>query len=297
MKKFLHKFGLLLGVVLIAFDLGACSKKNSSSSQKKLTKINVVATTNFYGQIAKEVLGDHGKVTSIIDSPNVDPHDFTPTTATAKTVSKANLVIYNGVGYDSWVKKLNAKKYLSVGKVVKAKDGDNEHLWYNPKNMELLVDALVKQYSSMLPQYKEEFKKNASAYKKKLNTLTAKIDEIKKLKHNNNVAVSEPVFNYALQAMGFNITDEHFAMAIEEGSDPSYTDIRDLQNSIKNHKIAFFVFNKQSDSKVVDNLVDLCKKENVPVVEVTETMPANDSYIEWFSQELNQVLKIVKQEA
>ena len=35
----------------------------------------------------------------------------------------------------------------------------------------------------------------------------------------------------------------------------------------------------------------------IPIVKVTKTMPSNDSYIEWFDAELNQILKIVKQHA
>ena len=222
MKKFSKLFLLAVGAILLTFSLSACGKQ-SSTKKASTDKLNVVATTNFYGNIAQEVLGDHGTVTSIINSPNIDPHDFTPTTATAKKVAKANLVIENGVGYDTWVNKLQARKILSVGKIVGAKDGDNEHLWYNPANIEKYVDALAAQYGRLLPQDAAAFKKNAAAYKKKLNILNQKMDQIKNEKQNANVAVSEPVFNYALQKMGFKVTDNHFALAIEEGSDPSPT--------------------------------------------------------------------------
>lgn len=293
MKKFSKLFLLAIGTILLTFSLSACGKQ---SSTKKMTtdKINVVATTNFYGNIAQEILGNHGTVTSIIDSPNIDPHEFTPTTATAKKVAKANLVIENGIGYDTWVNKLQARKILSVGKIVGAKDGDNEHLWYNPNNIEKYVDALVAQYSRLLPQDTAAFKKNAANYKKKLDILNQKMDQIKNEKQSTNVAVSEPVFNYALEKMGFKVTDNHFALAIEEESDPSYTDIRDLQTSIKEHKIEFFVLNKQDDSKIVNNIAELCRKENIPVLEITETMPKDGNYINWFSNELDQLAKIVQ---
>ena len=163
-----------------------------------------------------------------------------------------------------------------------------------PDNIEKYVDALAVQYGRLLPQDAAAFKKNAAAYKKKLNVLNQKMNQIKNAKQNANIVVSEPVFNYALQKMSFKVTDNHFALAIEEGSDPSYTDIRDLQNSIKEHKIAFFVLNKQDDSKIVDNIADLCRKENVPILEVTETMPKDGNYIEWFSNELDQLAKIVQ---
>ena len=293
MKKLIRKLILLFSLFTLMMGLSACSTNSHSSHPKKLTHINVVATTNFYGEIAQEILGDHGTVTSIIDSSNIDPHDFEPTTKTAKIVAKGNLIIYNGLGYDTWVERLQGKKYLSVAKLVHAKNGANEHLWYDPHNIDILVNALVKQYSELLPQYKTDFQKNATQYKQKLTTLTNKIAQIKKIKTNTHVAVSEPVMNYALHQMGFKIVDEHFAMAIEEGSDPSYTDIRNLQNDIKYHRIAFFVLNKQSDSKIVNNMVALCQKEKIPVIKVTETIPTNDSYIQWFNNELNQILKVV----
>lgn len=294
MQKFLKNILFCCVILFLGISLTGCHQQKNSTQSKKNNQIKVVATTNFYGQIAKEILGDHGKVTSIIDSPNIDPHDFTPTVSTAKNVAKGDLVIYNGVGYDTWVKRLQGKKYLSVSELVHVKDGANEHLWYDPTYMGTLVNALVKQYSQLLPQYANDFKKNGKNYKQQLSTLQNKINQIKKLKHNDKVAVSEPAFNYALKAMGFEIIDDHFSLAIEEGSDPSYTDIAKLQDAIKNHKIAFFVLNKQSDSKLVDNIAKLCRKENVPIVKVTETMPSNDSYINWFNQELDQVLKIVQ---
>lgn len=293
MEKFLRRFSLIVGITFMAFILGACGKRQSQA-KTSANKIHVVATTNFYGNIAQEILGDHGTVTSIIDSPNVDPHDFTPTTETAKKVAKADLVIENGVGYDTWVNRLQGRKYLSVGKIVGAKDGDNEHLWYNPQNIEKYIDALTSQYCRLLPQDSADFKKNAANYKKKLQTLNKKMEKISQAKQNSQVAVSEPVFNYALQKMGFKVVDNHFALAIEEGSDPSYTDIRNLQNDIKDHKIAFFVLNKQDESKIVTNMVELCHKENIPILEVTETMPANDTYIKWFGHELNQLDKIIQ---
>lgn len=296
MRNFLKKMSGILLLLLCCTILSGC-QSHKQTQTKHLTQIKVVSTTNFYGQVAQEVLGKHGKVTSIIDSPNVDPHDFTPTVATAKKVAKANLVIYNGVGYDTWVKRLQGSKYLSVAQLVGAKDGDNEHLWYNPQNVERLTDALVTQYSKLLPQYRTDFERNAQQYKQKLHQLDAKMDQIKHLKTKTTIAVSEPAFDYALKAMGFHIIDNHFSLAIEEGSDPSYTDIAKLQNAIKQHRIAFFVLNKQSESKIVDNMVKLCKQEHIPIVKVTETMPSNDSYIEWFDAELNQILKIVKQHA
>src|SRR5699024_12232555 len=125
MKKFSKLFLLAVGAIFLTFSLSACGKQ-SSTKKTSTDKINVVATTNFYGNIAQEVLGNHGTVTSISNSPNVDPHDFTPTTATAKEVAKPNLVNENRDGYDTWVNQLQARKTRSVGKVMGTKERDKE---------------------------------------------------------------------------------------------------------------------------------------------------------------------------
>lgn len=278
-------------VLLTFVTMGASLALGSPAAFAK--DINVVTSTDFYGEVAQAVLGKHGKVTSIISSPNVDPHDYEPTTKTAKTVSKADIVLYNGLGYDTWIEKLGGKKQIDIASdVMHAKDGDNEHLWYNSKTMAKTATYLANQYGKIDPKNKAEFKKNAANYEKKLTKLSTTLAQIKKNSDNKKVAVSEPVFEYALDDMGYSIANNHFAKAIEDGGDPSFSDIKKLQDDIKKKKIVFFVNNTQADSKVIKNLVDLCKKNNVPVVNVTETLPAKQNYISWMQSEYNQVLKI-----
>ena len=287
MTKKLRNFLLFASALLACFSFSSLKNTVQAASDQ----INVVSTLDFYGEVADAVLGDHGNVTSLITSSSVDPHDFEPTTKTAKTVAKADLVIYNGAGYDDWVTKLNPKKTLSVASLMNVKDGDNEHVWYDPETMSKLADRLVTEFSKLQPENKATFKKNAAKYKKSLTKLTTLLDKIKKNSNNQKVAVSEPVFDYSLQKMGYKISNTHFAQATEEGSDPSYSDIRKLQNDIKNKKIAFFVQNTQSDSSVIKNIVKLCKKYGVPVVKVTETLPKGKTYVTWLQSEYQAVLK------
>jgi len=118
------------------------------------------------------------------------------------------------------------------------------------------------------------------------------------LKHNahgQKVAVSEPVFDYSLAAMGYQVSNTHFAKSIEEGSDPSPKDIKQMQTAIKKHQIAFFVENTQSDSNIVDNMVKLAHQNNVPVLKVTETLPAGQTYKSWMLKQYQQLAKIQTQ--
>lgn len=89
-----------------AYSWGMRESKQKSSSDK----LNVVSTLDFYGETAKAVLGKNGTVTSLIDNPNIDPHDFEATTKTAKQTANADVIIRNGAGYDDWIKNFRTKR-------------------------------------------------------------------------------------------------------------------------------------------------------------------------------------------
>ncbi|KRN60423.1 ABC transporter substrate-binding protein [Pediococcus inopinatus] len=278
--------------------LNGCGRKTQTSN-----KLHIVASLNFYGETAKAVAGKYGTVTSIIKSPNVDPHDFEPTTNSAKAVAKADVVVYNGLGYDSWMQRLISSdsegnvKALNVGKSVMNKQtGDNPHLWYNDQTMAKLANRLAKIYAKKDPKHRKQFEANAKNYVASLKVIQKKVAALKQNRQKSLVDVSEPVFNYALTKMGYKINNSHFALAVENGSDPSAQDIRQMQKDIKQHKIAFFVNNPQASDAIVKNMVTLAKKHNVPVLNVTETQPSNKTYIEWMTDQYQQVAEIQKKE-
>ncbi|MBF4601701.1 zinc ABC transporter substrate-binding protein [Frigoribacterium sp. VKM Ac-1396] len=65
--------------------------------------ISVVTSTNVYGDIAKTVGGDLVDVTSIISDPSQDPHSYEADARTQLAVSKADVIVENGGGYDPFV--------------------------------------------------------------------------------------------------------------------------------------------------------------------------------------------------
>lgn len=277
---------LIFLIALLSLALCGCSRQTARQHSGRL---NVVSTLDFYGETAQAVLGENGTVTNLIDSPNVDPHDFDPTTKTARQVADADLVIRNGAGYDDWVKKLDRRRTVSVAGIMNVSDGENEHLWYNPDTMARLADRLAAEFAGKMPSKKAEFRKNAEAYKKKIASLNAELAAIRKRKKGRAVAVSEPVFDYSLEKMGFRVVNSHFAKAVEEEGDPSYTDIRDLQRQIRRGSIAFFVYNTQSESPVIKNIRDMCHKHGIPIIKVTETLPEGKDYFSWMRSEYRQI--------
>lgn len=292
--------GIILAAIIALMPLAGHHVMAASNKP-----IQVVTSLDFYGEAASQVAGKYGHVTSIINSTSIDPHDYHPGTKQARQVSKANVVIENGLDYDPWLNKLTKNNHhkdlqmINVGKnVAHKKIGDNEHVWYRPATMPALANKLADKYSKLDPGHADYYHHNAEKYAKSLQPINDKVQQIKQNVNSqrNKVAASEPVFDYALQATGYQVADKHFEKAVEDETDPSPKDIRNIKNEMKNHQLAFFVENSQTSDKTVNNLVKYAKKHQIPVLKVTESKPHGKTYSEWMMSQYNQLAKIQQQE-
>ena len=290
--KLKQLLGIASFLALLAVVLSGCSNNKKESSG-----IKIVTTTNVYSDIAKNIVGKYGTAIAIIQKSSVDPHDFEPTTADAKNLSSANIVVSNGLGYDEWMNKLASsvdKKPLLVGEdLMGLKKGDNPHIWHNLSMPTKYVNYLVKRLSKLDKKHAKYFKKNGQEY-------LAKINKIKKLaqsidgKNKKPVFVSEPVFDYALQEAGYKIGDKDFEEAVENETDPSPKMVNKMINEIKEKKIAFFVNNTQASSSSLNTFVKLAKKNNIPVLNVRETIPDQITYLKWMQDNYQKLAQISK---
>ncbi|MCT3409145.1 metal ABC transporter solute-binding protein, Zn/Mn family [Lactobacillus helveticus] len=310
--KSLFIMGLMGMIMLLA---SACSNKDQAKT--KSDKVSIVTTTNVYADIAKNVAGKYGSVQAIIKNSATDPHDFEPTTADAKKLTNANIIVANGLGYDSWMNKLASsvsKKPVLVGEdLMGLKKVDTPHIWYDFKKFSIIiktlhdnphiwydldmptkyVNYLVKRLSKLDKKHAAYFKENGDKYLAKI----AKVKQIAKSadkKNNKPVFVSEPVFDYGLEEAGYKIGDKEFEEAIENGTDPSPKIINKMTNEIKDKKIAFFVNNTQASSSTVKTFVELAKENSLPVLNVRETIPNHMTYLYWMRENYQNLANISK---
>ncbi|EKQ17125.1 periplasmic-binding component of an ABC superfamily zinc transporter [Lacticaseibacillus paracasei] len=298
MKRLLAGISVaLLAIFAVACGSNGAAKQSSSNG----SKIQVVASLDFYGEVAKAVGGNKVSVQSIINNPAVDPHDYEPTTKVGKSVASADLVVASGIGYDGWMDKVvksadKSKNYLRVADdLMNKKEGDNEHIWYDPRTMPKLANTLADKFAKKDPADKATFKANAKKYIASLDNLNTLINKLKSKVNGQLVDVSEPVFGYALDYLGYKVNDDHFSKSTEDGTDYSAKDIHGIETDIKEKKIAFFVNNIQASSKTVNQLVKLAEQNNVPVLKVTETLPKGKNYRAWMTSQYQQLEKIQDQ--
>jgi zinc/manganese transport system substrate-binding protein len=290
--------GRVAGTAALAIlALAGCSTSPASSSSNSGV-IAVVAAENFWGSLAEQLGGSHVKVTSIIDNPDADPHDYEPTADNGRDIAAARLVIINGVGYDAWATKLAdanpsaSRVVLTVGDLVGAKDGDNPHRWYNPDDVRKVIDQITAEYKKADPADAAFFDTQHSTV---LNTnLKAYFDVLGQIKTGyagTPVGASESIFSMLVPATGLNLlTPEPFLTAISEGTDPSAADKATIDAQIKNKQIKVYVYNSQNATPDVQAQVDAAKAQGIPVSTITETMtPAGASFEDWQVAQLTAV--------
>jgi zinc/manganese transport system substrate-binding protein len=252
--------------------------------------INVVAAENFWGSLAAQLGGSHVHVTSIINNPDADPHDYEPTAADGRAIAAAKVVIINGVGYDAWASKLadtnpaTGRTTLTVGDLVGAKDGDNPHRWYNPDNVRAVIDQITADYKKADPGDAAYFDTQRSTV---LNTnLKSYFDTINQIKASyagTPVGASESIFAMVSPALGLSLlTPATFLRAISEGTDVTAADKSTVDGQIRNKQIKVYVYNSQNATPDVQAQVNEAKGAGIPVTTITETLtPAGASFQDW----------------
>lgn len=280
-----------LFLLLSLFLLSSCSKEQPHNSDG----VKIISSVNTYQDIASNVLGDEGSSEAVIKSSSVDPHDFTPDTQTAKKVADANVIIANGQGYDDWIFKLkDHNKVINVSQqVAKITNGENEHVWYSVNYMKKLVLKIENEVSSIDKKNKNKYQKNSSDYLLRLKKITDQEKELKKVSVGKTAYISEPVVQYLLDDIGVKVKNKRFAKAIEDGTDPSFSDTEKMQKGLENKEVDFIVINKQSESNIIEKLKKTALKNHVPIIYVTETLPANKTYVGWMQNYLNKIKKVM----
>ncbi|MGA9876410.1 MAG: zinc ABC transporter substrate-binding protein [Solirubrobacteraceae bacterium] len=293
---------LLVTVAVALFAAGCGSSSSLTASGSSTATINAVGAENEYANVMEQIGGKYVKVTAIESNPNTDPHTFEASPSVAQAVSAANLLIENGVGYDTYMEKIEAASPSSSRKVINVQkllglpsSTPNPHLWYKPTTMPAVAKALVTDLSALQPTHAAYFQENAKKFEESLQPWYAAIAKFKAAYPGTPVATTEPVGDYMLEAAGTkNMTPFTLQAAIMNGTDPAPQNVT-LQNGLfSGHKVKVFVYNQQVTDTLTDSFRELALKEGVPVVGVYETMPVPGyDYQSWMLAEVKALEKAV----
>ncbi|OMI35626.1 metal ABC transporter solute-binding protein, Zn/Mn family [Streptomyces sparsogenes] len=270
--------------------------KNSSSSDGSTT-VPVVASTDVYGDIVKQIGGDKVDVTSIINDPDQDPHSYEVNTQNQLALSKAKVVIENGGGYDDFIDRMlkssgSSPELINAVKIsgrTAPKGGElNEHVWYDFPTVAGLADRIAAALGKADSAGAATFTKNAEAFKAKLNALKTKEADIKKAHGGEGIGITEPVPLYLTEASGLvNKTPDEFSEAIEEGDDVSPKILRETLALYSDKQVKALVYNAQTSGPQAEKVKAAASAAGIAVVPVTETLPEGKNYLSWMTANLD----------
>ncbi len=290
---------VVAGLLIVAVGAGMYLSRgpgSGSTSSGPSSVIQVVAAENFWGSLASQLGGVHVNVTSIVSDPNVDPHEYQASSADARAISKAHLVIVNGAGYDGWALSVISagntpnQKVLNVQELTGQAKDVNPHLWYSPYFVNDTVKAIYNDLVAIDPTQTSYFHQqyanlNSSLWQSYMSREAA----IQQQFGGSPVAATEDIFVYMANATGLNVVSPiGFMEAVAEGNDPPAQDVANFQQLLQGGKnsVRVLVYNLQTETPVTESMKSLAAQNKIPITGVTETMPLNMTFQSWMGGEL-----------
>lgn len=238
-------------------------------------KLKVVASFSIVGDLAAEVGGDHVEVTTLV-GPNGDAHAFEPSPANAKALGEAAVLVENGLGLESWMKRLttaanfNGKTVVAsegvkprlwqgdpeeVAELAKDKSGRaiDPHAWQDPENGIRYIENIVAGFSAADPAHAADYAANGKALAKQVSEIDARLkSEFAKLPaEKRRIVTSHDAFGYFGAAFDIQFIAPE---GLSTESDVSAADIAKIIRQIKEEHITAIFVENVSDPRLLDQI-------------------------------------------
>jgi zinc transport system substrate-binding protein len=181
---------------------------NSNLSEpiaQQSSKINVVASFFPIYEFAKQVGGDRVNIMTLIPA-GVEPHDYEPTIQQLQEAENADVVFFNGLGFeDSWIGRINNDNLVDTSSLLNLSQGSktrNPHVWLDP----VLAKAQVQQVENSLieidPNNKLYYQNNAMNFTVELESLDSEIKNVLQTCNKKDFVAFHDAFGYFANRYG-----------------------------------------------------------------------------------------------
>jgi zinc/manganese transport system substrate-binding protein len=273
----------------------ALSLAPPAAAQTAAHPVPIVAAENFYGDVARQIGGADVRVTSILSNPDEDPHLFEASPSVARAVSGARIVVYSGIDYDPWMATLLKaargadRQVIVVADLAGRKTGDNPHIWYDTATMRAYAQALDAALGQADPAHKPAYDTRTAQFLRSIAPIEAKIATLRQRLAGTPVTATEPVFGYMFAALGMDVRNQSFQLAVMNNTEPSASDVAAFETDLKTHAVKLLVYNAQASDPIAVRMERLAKQAHIPVVGASETEPPGRTWQAWMTEELNAV--------
>jgi len=235
------------------------------SSQAVMAKeLNVVASFTVLADMAKQVGGEHVKVTSLV-GPDGDPHSFEPSPKDSVALSHADVVIVSGLGMEGWMDRLVSASGYKGKVVVASRGGDTRsmeedgktitdpHAWNSAENGAIYASNIMKAFIAADPQDAPEIRQTGEEYVTRLKLLDswAKTRFAAIPKARRHVLTSHDAFGYFGKAYGVTFLSP---VGFSTEAQASASDVAALIKQLKALHIKTYFIENQTDPRLVKQI-------------------------------------------
>ncbi|MDD7938693.1 zinc ABC transporter substrate-binding protein [Actinomycetospora lutea] len=283
----------LLGALLVLVACGgggqaAAPAPTPGSLAPSGRTLTVVATTNVWGSVASAIAGPGVEVRSIIQDPTADPHSYESTPTDAAALTNADLIVFNGGHYDDWVEQVIdgdpglRERSIEAFALRGDQAQENEHVWFDPTAVKGVVNQVADRLAGVEPAQAAALRERASAFSGRVDEEAARLAAVGQARPGARVLATEPIAHYLLATAGVaDATPPPFSEAIENETDPPAATLAETNQLVASRGVDALVFNPQTETPITTQLRDTATGAGVPVVNVTETLPAGQDYLTW----------------
>ncbi len=278
--------------------LAGCGSADSGAGRDaEDAALSVVVSTDVWGSVVETVAGETVEVSTLIDDPSADPHSYESTPADAAAVTDADLVVFNGGGYDEFMTEIlgtldgkrtvNAFELAEGGEGHAHEDGANEHVWYELPAVQAVAAQVAEELGTLLPERAETFTANAAAFREEIDAIAARLSAIGGANPGARVALTEPIAGYLIEDAGLtDVTPAEFLEAVEEETDPPAAAVAATRQLMSGNQVSALIYNPQTETPVTGQVRSDAEAAGVPVVEMTETLPEGVEYVSWMTEQV-----------
>ena len=283
-----------LAALALALALAGCGA--GAGAQPDPGQIAAVGAENEYANVISQVGGKYVSVTAIESNPNTDPHTFEASPSVAQTVGAARLVVQNGLGYDTYMNKIESaqpsagRKVIDVQKLLGLPDSTpNPHLWYGPQTMPAVARAIAGDLAALQPDHAAYFAANERRFEASLTPFKEALKQFAQRYPHTPVAVTEPVGDYLLQAAGAKVMTPFSLQAdVMNGVDLAPQAVTLQSQLFSQHRVKVLLYNQQVTDSVTQSFLADARHAGIPVVGLYETMPVPGyDYASWMLAEVH----------
>ena len=303
MKKKIF-LGVLLG--LIGSMIIGCGESNDKNAVKNgETKPSITVSIFPLKEFAEEIAGDKVDINCLVPN-NMEPHDYEPKTKDFEKLINSDAFIYNGLGLEEWVEKVNEViKNEDVLIVDSSKNVDSitiedenheeehdhehgaidPHSWLSLKEAQVQSEAIKDTLIEIDPENKAYYEQNYNEFKQKLDDLYNKYNEKFQTLQNKNFITGHAAFGYL--CMDFGLEQKSVENVFGEG-EPTPKQLENLVNFCKENNITTIFSESLASPKVSETLAAEVGAKVIPIYTL-ESQEDNKSYLEAMEYNLNQI--------